>query len=340
MSKLFQTILRAKKTTYNVVYQVVRAFGLERLLARIECVSFKSKITLKSIKYVVEGTVPAEMELLCSTSRQGLLYIHGKICYRVLKGKFYGLTSWGSGWIAVKQNRFFCRLIYLEHIKNNHFVTRTLCWGMPLGLHQIDTADEKLYITDTYNNAIATLSARDLESCCHWNSAELSYPCGKLSSGRQSKNYRHFNSVFINQGSIYLVAHNETAKTGNKSEIYILDKDMKITSRHTVDGSNCHNFVLFRDEQIVCCSLEGLVYHGNKTVLDTKLFTRGLSVSVDLIVVGASGIDTNRTTRGGSESSLLLLDTEWNQMGTFRIPNTQVCEVRRMDSADFSMSDS
>ena len=318
----------------SVFFWILSLTKLSKVFARIECGFQKDINPINIDDWLITGS-PPDASFLCATSDQGLLLIENKNITRLIQGKFYGITRWSEGWLVVIQKKFYCCIwsINLETKEKT-----PVCWGLPRGVHLIDWHNNKLYITDTYNNCVGVISHSQLSSGKHWNSAIKYYPDGELTNGRLSTNYRHFNYVFVKNSTIYLVAHNETAKTGRSSELFELDFNFTLLNRSNLSGSSCHNVAFIKNSIVFCNSLEGTVCVGDKNVVKTNMFTRGLSISSNCYVVGTSSNSRLKSNRLNGVSEILMFDEMWNFLAKYYIPKSQICEIRRIDQADYGLS--
>lgn len=293
-------------------------------------------------EFDIVGGAPVGMSFIFSTNTKGILLFTDGSLYSLLEGfESYGITydKDGTFYVFLKTGRHghiarfkirLCKLVDYQIV----------IWGLSKGVHQIDINGNSLYVVDTYNNRILQIDKYNEVVNTYWKLVSKEYyPNGKLSSGRKSNNYSHFNSIFFHKKTIYLIAHNETYKTSRKSELYVVDDNFNVLDIYELSGSNCHNFFKNSNEQIFCSSLEGAVVKNDSYLLQDGGFTRGLAVSVDGYLVGSSPVQINRVDRGKGDGVINFIDRKSTKVG-FRliVKNTQIQEIRRLDCIDYSIS--
>lgn len=315
-------------------------FWLDYLIGGRENRKAYQEINAPFCGFQVEGTVP-DISFLVGTSNQGLLlWRHGKMIQLIKAKGFYGITKQNEVWYAFHKTGMHGKIISFRIENNLVRDIKTVIWGLSSGVHQIDFFDKnKLAVVDSYNNAL--LIYENIHKCNNlfWRKYTIAvYPNGKLKRGRKSKNYNHFNSIYKKDNNILLLAHNETYKTGNKSEIYILDMNYQVKEIIRIDGSNCHNIYMDNENEIICKSLEGKILINRTDAIDLKDFTRGLSVADDFYIFGGTEKEFDKAKRGKKDGSVSIYDKEFNRNSSVVIKHTQVLEIRRVDVMDFSLS--
>ncbi len=300
-------------------------------------------VELDSSKYEIRG-VP-DISLIFASSAEGiLLYDSEKIVRLGPQTGSYGIVKFKEYWYC------FFKIgrtggIYKFKLTNGKAVGfQCVYYGLSRGVHQLDVFQDELYVTDTYNNRIIVLSDFVVAESRYWKSADYRefYPYGKLGiEGRKSSNYKHFNSIYFEGGAAWLVAHNETTKTGISSELIKCSvKDFAVQESIFLKGSNCHNIYKSADHDLFCASMEGQIINTRDyNVIDTcDGLTRGLSVSNDFIVYGVSPIERDRSQRGLGALSLKVLDSKsYEAVGGIDVFAGQIHEIRRVDSLDLAM---
>jgi hypothetical protein len=162
------------------------------------------------------------------------------------------------------------------------------------------------------------------------------YPLGSLEEGRKSANYAHINSVYGFSDRIYLVCHNETKKTGKLSQIAVLDHSIEVRELIMTKARNAHHVGMYKGQTYCCDSLGGGLLCDGKTVFTTDLFTRGLSISDDGILLGGSEYAA-RSKRESASGAIFLLDHDFNLQQMIQLPG-MVQEIRRLDAVDYGLS--
>lgn len=257
---------------------------------------------------------------LVGTSSGLLLFEQGRFL-RFCGGKVYGITLEGPSSCVLFQRLpdSFGRLVRLDLSSGR---TKTLAGFLSTGIHQIDWVDGRLAATDTYRNAVRLYTPRG-------RLVESHYPDGRLEDGRRSANYRHFNSVFRDGPDIYLVAHNETQKTGRRSRIYRLDTGWSVREILPTESRSAHNVVRLDGELWHCSSLDGTLLRGDRVVFrDERYFTRGLAVNRERILLGGSEF-AEREKRSASSGVVMVLDREGREIHRYRLVGCgDVFEIR------------
>jgi len=299
------------------------------------------KVSNRRFDYVLlEGTI-INISFLIGTSQAGLLlYNNGKIFQLSADDGFYGITKYNDEWYAFHKTGGHGRVISFNVRGNCIYNVQTKIWGLSRGVHQIDFIKDKLYLTDTYNNAILKYDdISNFKRPLYWRKYSACYhPNGKLNRGRTSKNYNHFNSIYAYDKNVYLIAHNETFKTKRLSEIYILDESFLKNKIRKINGSNCHNYYKDKNSEVICLSMEGKIQHNGRSVLDLKQFTRGASISDDYFIFGGSDIELNATKRTGADGVVFITTKEFELISKLMIKNTQIQEIRRLDKQEYTLS--
>lgn len=195
-------------------------------------------------------------------------------------------------------------------------------------IHQIRFIRDMLVVTDTSRNRVM-LFPRILDG----NSTSIDIGCVRDKDGFP----RHFNSIFNMKGRIYLLAHNRTTKTGEKSGIYLLDYEFNLIKVEKTEFSNAHNIYKSKNFFVVCDSANGDVYNFDKCVLKSNYFTRGLSFSKDYVIIGGSAVASYNERKKPGKGKLFVLDRGLEQLlCEIEIPVSQIMEIRRTDVQEFS----
>lgn len=148
----------------------------------------------------------------------------------------------------------------------------------------------------------------------------------------------HLNSVFEQDGVLYAIAH----RHGKGSALATFSfPDLELRALDSVENrSGLHNIWVTDDGQRISCHSEAgsLIELNNNTVLwdsGSPVYTRGLAVSADFILVGESQ-KTERASRQHSTSGLWLLDRKtWKALDYFYLGSYgAVHEVRLLNVKD------
>ncbi|CAN7746599.1 hypothetical protein LJR029_005226 [Caballeronia sp. LjRoot29] len=201
--------------------------------------------------------------------------------------------------------------------------------------HQIAVAsDGRIICTNTGRNSISifdpakpTLLQEARISDARWDRLSLGDVPGD-----------HLNSVFEKAGILYVIAH----RHGKGSALATFSlPDLELSALEPVkDRSGLHNIWVADDGQRISCHSEAgsLIDLNNNTVLwdsGSPVYTRGLAVAADFVLVGESQ-KTERASRRHSMSGLWLLDRKtWKALDYFCLGSYgAVHEVRLLNVKD------
>jgi hypothetical protein len=273
------------------------------------------------------------VQALVAAGRGLYLVRDGRV--RVLaRGRFYGLArDQDVHYAYCSHPRGQRGSIYRFTLEAGRISTsRRLFSRLSRGVHQIDLVDDRLLACDAYRNELVVLDRRGrLRRRIH--------PLGRLRHGRASANYAHLNSVHAVDDRLYVLAHNETYKTGRRSEVLVLDRD-RLTLRDRIPdvGACAHNVVARDGLFLVCDSLGGSLTDHGQVVFKPSTFTRGLAVGDDLILLGGS-VYSERGVRLAADVFVYVLDRRFEHLGTLTIKDAgQVHEIRMLGT-DYGVSD-
>jgi hypothetical protein len=268
---------------------------------------------------------------LIATKRE-LLHLSDRGLRRLLPGQFYGLSVYRDHWYAFEKLGDHGRLLCFQLDNGRLRGLREIATGLSGGCHQIDWIGDRLWVADTYENRLLVF---ELSGDGLTRAGEVA-PFGRLEAGRDSDNYVHLNSLWSEGDGLYAVLHNETTKTGRHSEIIHLDDEGRIMDRIATPSGHAHNVVRYRGRLLHCDSQAGALRWGNDIVFRADRFTRGLSLSAGLIVVGGSAY-SSREARGRLPGALYVLDEDFQERARMELP-AMVQEVRALDESDLGLS--
>mgnify|MGYP006300781723 CR=1 FL=1 len=282
------------------------------------------------VEVEAEGRLSGLAPFLAGT-QSGLLYVEGGRAWRLHGGSVYGLASnrdprrW---YVFQRVPQSFGRLLRVDLEKGT---ARSLAGFLSTGVHQVDVVDGRLVVMDTYRNGIAHYSERGKR-------LRTVYPSGPVADGRDSANYRHFNSLFAAPDAVYVLAHNQSAKTGMDSEIFVLDRTWQTIRVIPTGSGSAHNVAEIDGRLWHCDSRGGGLVVGRKTVFqETDLFTRGLAVNRTHVLVGGSQI-TEREHRGRTDGEVIVLDRAFEPQGRMRFSRSGGVQEIRFLQGDLAMS--
>lgn len=247
----------------------------------------------------------------------------------LLSGYFFGIAKNGSTFYVFQgfenSGRILSFQIEETVLKNlKIFIKR-----ISKNIHQIVFFDQKLFITDPANNCILLFNKKgNLDQCL--------YPLGKLISGKQSKNYAHFNSIFPYKNRIYVLAHNYSQHSNRKSSLLLLNRrTFQLEEIIESIGSCAHNIIIQEQRQYVCDSWDGVVRDHGKEVARFDMFTRGLAMNDEHIIVGGSIYAASYKERYGKDCFIYILDKTLLLKDTIRFQQLGPCNDIRFIENDY-----
>ena len=210
-------------------------------------------------------------ELLVTTSKSVLLLnLHTNKITPLHQGSglYYGVTTDGTYTYVACRKRAVSSITpkneesgeilvfdkYFKHIDTlypKHFKLKDL--------HQIKYHDQKLYATCTNDNMIAIYEDKNWKK---W------YP-----TTQKDKDINHFNSIYIQNKSIYLLAHNL-----GDSEIMQFDIETKELIKTISLGIQAHNIYINDDIILTLSSKESKLKYSNEKTIQAEGFIRGLAI--------------------------------------------------------------
>lgn len=285
-----------------------------------------SRATLPSV--LVESLAPFS-HLVCS--RDGLFAVNHHEWVRVADGKYFGATVIGHQAIVFENSDrtpVGGRLLTLDLRRLGEF--EELASGLDPQCHQLDQVRGRITIIDTENQRLLAVD----------DSGEVSIVARPLpaTERKYAAGYVHFNSLLESDGIVYVMAHNGGSATGVPSRVLALDAEWKIVDQFLIPGFGCHNIVVLEDGTFMFCdSVRGsLISRTGRLAQVDDLFLRGLSVSHDEIVVGASQY-AERPSRRTVPGRIHFLDRSFRSRAVLHLPGAPT-EVRRLGGVDLGMS--
>ena len=199
--------------------------------------------------------------------------------------------------------------------------------GLHGGVHQIDFVGDRLFAVDTYRQQIVEIDEE-------WKNAVNHWPLPPTKD-RDSDIYAHINSLLFKDERFYIMMHNMGRKN---SEILVTDANFQELSREPIEAEYGHDVVPLEDGSFMFCnSMKGeLVVQGGPTTKVDALFTRGLSINEDEIVVGSS-LFGDRIHRDLLPGFVTFMDRDYRRTGRLHIEASPT-QIRRLDGWDYSLS--
>lgn len=243
------------------------------------------------------------------------------------EGNFYGLTRDGDSLLAFEA---FPRIGRGRVLRLDPAGTWSVAVpGLPWGCHQIDVIDGGLWVLDTHHNAVRRFGLDG-------RPRDVAYPLGRLGRGRRSPNYGHMNSLWSDGSRVYILCHNETAKTGRRSEILVCGSGLAVERVLPTEAGSAHNLALWRGQPLLCDSLGERLLHGGRALSRIPGFLRGLSIGPAEILVGQSSYGP-RSAREALPGGITAIDHDGAIRWQLPLPG-QVQEIRGWRAPDAGLS--
>jgi len=178
-------------------------------------------------------------------------------------------------------------------------------------MHQIAYFDKKLWVTCAFDDMVAIYDGANWQK---W------YPRDRKDD---SKDYYHFNSIYYNNSDLYILAHNY-----GPSEVFKFRySDLELKDVFVI-GNKSHNIWESNGYIYTCDSDNGKIVNNNGWEKIVGKFPRGMAVTSQLCIVGLSE-EFERSQRGFTTSSILILDQNWNVKSEILLPKEGlILEIR------------
>ncbi|QDP01688.1 hypothetical protein [Thalassotalea sp. PS06] len=261
------------------------------------------------------------------TSSNGLfLFDHGRI-HKLLSGNYFGVTQLPDGrYLAItyvqngtKDERSLALTFALQgnratEQKSFQFISPEGEVKVPVRVHQIVCFNNKLWVTNTRQNIVwrCTLEGRIEKEFIY--SQRFDYQLGNSSTdfvrktARNSPDYHHFNSIYIDNNYLYLLAHNSAGADKSQNSFYLkLDHDFNVLGRTNDVGKACHNLVPCEQGFYICDSANGQLVHPELPNIQLGYFLRGLTVIDNHLIAGGTISSADPALRGKGDSRLFFI---------------------------------
>lgn len=268
-------------------------------------------------------------EVLITTSQSILLVNVSTKDIKVLHqgaGLYYGVTTDGNNIYIAARNRGVSSLSpkdkeigsilvfnkYFEHIdtlKPDSFELKDL--------HQIKYYDGKLYATCTHDNLIAIY---ENNSWSKW------YP-----NENRDIDVNHFNSIYINNDSLYLLAH-------NFANSQIMEYDIKTYKlKNTISlGIQAHNIHLDKNIFMTLSSKESKLLFSDGKIIQSEGFIRGFAKDVNnTSYIGSSQI-AERKERDFTDGKVFIYKDDKKQEEILLEKEGLVLDVKLINEYDYA----
>lgn len=285
--------------------------------------SFKKKIILIKSNYFIFRNLDRPFFLnksyevssfLFSTATGLYLFDKNKI-FQLLNGRFFGITRYKTNIFFVYQQFSSFGVIRKIWLSNSKVIKiETFKSELSKNIHQICFFDSNLFICDTSNNRLLKINENG-------KIVKNIYPAGKLMMGKKSDNYCHFNSIFPNKDSIYLIAHNYSQYSSKNSQVFILNRNSyELKEVVNLDAKCAHNYILNNDDVFICDSENGNILINLNEKLTLGYFLRGFACDESNFIVGGS-MYGKRSERIGKNCFIFTYDKKFNFKNKLKLKN-------------------
>ncbi len=220
---------------------------------------------------------------------------------RLLAGYGFGLDQYRDRWYAFRhwRRKHTGEIISFRLSDGDISDIRIELTRVGPMVHQVRAFEDSLYVTDTLNNRLVQyrLHSDGLRE------VRCFLPGGWLSSTDV-----WMNSITEHEGKFYVMYHNQTQKSGRKSQIVVLDHRLQLLDTIQTIAGSAHNIAFPRGELTYCDSDNGVVVCGDRR-LTVGDYPRGLVVEDGFLLVGLSEI-VPRERRAKTNGKVVALDLE------------------------------
>ncbi|HEX8124409.1 MAG TPA: hypothetical protein VF548_02385 [Allosphingosinicella sp.] len=261
-------------------------------------------------------------------SRQGLYCATRGACRKLVDGAFFGIACVGGDVFAFRHDprageapELGGRIVHYgwqgEELRDCGVVAD----GLDHNCHQLDHFDDAFFLVDTLNQQI-------LEYRSDWT------PVGAHRilppAPRGGPGHAHMNSIAGTADTVWVMLHNKDR--AKRSEIVEMDRAFRQRSRTELPCSGCHDIVPLPDGRLLAClsPLGEIAFVPGETHKIDGLWTRGLVVSAEEIVVGSSTYG-KRVARTLLPGFLTFLDPgDYRRLARLYLPAAPT-QIRRVD---------
>lgn len=194
------------------------------------------------------------------------------------------------------------RLVQLHRHRDRLWDGAILAKGLDNQCHQVAVFDDAIWVVDTANQAILQFTLDGALIATHT-------PFSVAGREDTSGAYLHLNGIAAIGERVALMLHNGRANPSRSSELAWLDRSMNLLSKTSLPGHSSHDIVVDEHGTLWHCdSMAGdLINSDGGRVRVTDRMTRGLAVTRDTIVVGASDF-AGRDQRDDVAGSVIFID--------------------------------
>lgn len=200
-----------------------------------------------------------------------------------------------------------------------------LITGLDANCHQVRIIDGRLCVVDTANQAI-------LRYTLAGHLVDVKHPFAVAPSTDRTGVYLHLNGLAKIGSRIAIMRNNSKVSPEKQSELAWLDSNWSPVAIDPLAGHWCHDIVEDESGNIWHCGSKAgdiLISDGRKIHVTDDLLTRGLQVSKNRIIVGASEFGERRT-RDGLPGTVIIFDRAFNKLSELQLngPPTDIAPLR------------
>lgn len=229
-------------------------------------------------------------------------------CWRIHAGSgvYYGI-SFSDSRIFVAARRFPLQGNEADAAQSNGVILvfdaclnlrQELSASFPLrDIHQILWAGGRLFVTAPYDDLVGIYEDGAWRQ---WT------PLPPRPRKERPSGGRHYNSLFVSGGEIYLLAHNF-----GPSEVFVFDAATLALQRSFPFGCYAHNLWREGPDLMTCSSGDGRILSAAGPVVHTGNFPRGIIVAPEDRYAGIAAFQERREERGSHDSLIAHYDPKW-----------------------------
>lgn len=286
---------------------------------------------LQEVLYEMEGSLPKELAPALIATGTGLYQMSHQNVAQLLHGCFFGITRYQDNWLVFQKTGEWGRILKFNLTGDRLQNLEVLIDDLAGTIHQMDVIDQRLFVIDPRSNRILIFDLRG-------RLQDEMYPVGKLSEGKTSPNYAHLNSVYAHGDNIFVVAHNYTQKSGRPSELLIFDRRcLQLVERIENIGACAHNTIVLNGARLSCDSLSGRLRYGERVLLETGYFTRGLAMNDHHLLMGGS-MYGERAQRIGKDGFIYVLKRSFEKLCVVKLNGCGPIFDLRFMGLDYGLS--
>ena len=284
---------------------------------------------------------PPRARVLFTTDEGLFEYDPALGCRRLFAGHCYGLARSGETWIVTRTDRTdhdCLREVEDRRARSTHLfafelgpagarATRSVLWGIPGEVHQIDVVGDRLCFPFVAGDLLLSAPVAELLSAPAPRSPFALRPARIGVEG-----CTHVNSIYFDPAAarLWLVAHNDSKTTGRTSDL-LREGAAGRFERIPTAATSAHNVHAQGERWLVLDSGNGRVLSSEGELHHCGRWLRGLCVGRDSLLVGASDVEPERLARHTSDTELVELKLDGKFSGSVRFQGIgPINEIRRV----------